>query len=210
MRDDPEHARRFWENDHVEPARSLVLGTVAGLSGLAVGRAAAQIPGGFNPFVFSVASGDPTPDAVVIWTRLARAADDPTPVSDAPVAVEWAVATDQGMAQILRRGVAMAVPEFGHSVHVDVQGLDADRPYWYRFRVGGEAGRLAAPNTLPLPSAALSSFRFNVVTCQHWENGYFDAYDGMQDDDAAFVLHLGDYIYEVGRGGVRQHETKKP
>lgn len=193
--------------------RQVVLGACAGLGvfGLPsyVRRATAQVASGFNPFVFSVASGDPTPDAVVIWTRLARAADDPTPIAESPVEVEWVVTADEGMAQIVQKGVATAVPEFGHSVHVDVQGLASDRPYWYMFRVGSKESPVGRTRTLPTPTASLASFRFNVVTCQHWEQGYFDAYDGMKDDDAAFVLHLGDYIYDVRRGGVRLHETKK-
>jgi alkaline phosphatase D len=135
--------------------------------------------------------------------------NEPTPVAAGPVAVEWVLATDPTMTNILRQGVAMAQPEYGFSVHVDVQGLAPDCHYWYNFRVGGSASPIGRTRTLPAAETASSRFRFNVVSCQHWENGYFDAYDGMKDDDAAFVLHLGDYIYEVGRGGVRNHEARK-
>ena len=164
-----------------------------------VRRATAQSLSGFDPFPFSVASGDPTQDAVVIWTRLARAVNEPTPVAAGPVAVEWVLATDPTMTNILRQGVAMAQPEYGFSVHVDVQGLAPDCHYWYNFRVGGSASPIGRTRTLPAAETASSRFRFNVVSCQHWENGYFDAYDGMKDDEASFVLHLGDYIYGVGR-----------
>ncbi|WP_162895006.1 alkaline phosphatase D family protein [Rhizobium terrae] len=159
-------------------------------------------------FPFSVASGDPTSDAVVLWTRLARAVDDLTPVAAGPVEVEWIVASDEKMSDVVRRGIGIARPEFGHSVHVDVEGLQPDRSYWYAFRLGGEISPVGRTRTLPSALAPHSRFRFNVVSCQHWENGYFDAYDGMADDDASLVLHMGDYIYEVGRGGVRSHESK--
>ncbi|WP_342360336.1 alkaline phosphatase D family protein [Terrarubrum flagellatum] len=172
-------------------------------------RATAQTITGFNPFVFSVASGDPTADAVVLWTRLARAFNDLSPIGEGPVAVEWVLAEDEGLKRVVRSGVATAVPEFGHSVHVDAQGLDSDRAYWFMFRTGGKESPVGRTRTLPRASAAPTTFHFNVASCQHWENGYFNAYDGMKDDDAAFVLHLGDYIYETGRGGARQHESKK-
>lgn len=161
-------------------------------------------------FPFSVASGDPTANAVVLWTKLARAVDDLTPVSSDPIEVEWVVATDDRLASVARRGIALAHPELGHSVHVDVDGLQPDRQYWYAFKVGGATSPVGRTRTLPAADASLARFRFNVVSCQHFENGYFDAYDGMSDDDSAFVLHLGDYIYEVGRGGVRAHESKAP
>lgn len=161
-------------------------------------------------FPFSVASGDPTANAVVLWTKLARAVDDLTPLSRHPIEVEWIVAADERLSKVVRSGVGLARPEYGHSVHVDVDGLQPDRWYWYAFKTGGEMSPVGRTRTLPAADAAISRFRFNVVSCQHWENGYFDAYDGMADDDSSFVLHLGDYIYEVGRGGVRSHETKAP
>lgn len=161
-------------------------------------------------FPFSVASGDPTADAVILWTRLAKAVDDPTPVSDEAIEVEWIVASDERLANVVRSGIGIARPELGHSVHVDVEGLQPDRPYWYAFRLGGKMSPIGRTRTLPAANGTVSRFRFNVVSCQHWENGYFDAYDGMAEDDASFVLHLGDYIYEVGRGGVRSHETTAP
>lgn len=174
---------------------------------LAIRKSAAQAAAAFP---FSVASGDPTTNAVVLWTRLARAVDDPTPVSADPIQVEWIVASDERLSDVVRSGIGLARPEYGHSVHVDVDALQPDRSYFYAFRVGGEMSPVGRTRTLPAAGVSHQRFRFNVVSCQHWENGYFDAYDGMADDDASFVLHLGDYIYEVGRGGVRAHETKDP
>lgn len=175
---------------------------------LIIRTAAAQALAAGAGFPFSVASGDPTSDAVVLWTKLARAADDLTPVAAGPVEVELMVANDERLTDIIRRGTGIARPELGHSVHVDVEGLQPDRVYWYAFKLGGQMSPVGRTRTLPSASAPLSRFRFNVVSCQHWENGYFDAYDGMADDEASLVLHMGDYIYEVGRGGVRSHESK--
>ncbi|MDR3399391.1 MAG: alkaline phosphatase D family protein [Pandoraea sp.] len=161
-------------------------------------------------FPFSVASGDPTSDAVVLWTRLARDTRDTTPVSRQPVDVEWVVATDRRLTKVVRRGVAVAQPAFGHSVHVDVAGLSPDREYWYAFRCGSELSPVGRTRTLPAETGHISRFRFNVVSCQNWEQGYFDAYDGMAADDPSFVMHVGDYIYDVSRGGgVREHERRE-
>lgn len=187
--------------------RQFLLSAGCGVAAPAIWSAATQaLPA--NTFPFSVASGDPTSDAVILWTRLARDAADPTPVAPGAVEVEWLVATDEKLAHVVRRGVALARPELGHSVHVDVQGLLPDRAYWYAFRVGTAMSPVGRTRTLPAPGTALPRFRFNFVCCQHWEQGYFDAYDGMAGDDAALILHLGDYIYDANRGApVRAHET---
>src|SRR5688572_24792275 len=90
-----------------------------------------------DPFALGIASGDPNPTGVVLWTRLA-----PTPLEadggmkPTPVNVRWEVAEDEGMRKVVRRGTATAAAELGHSVHVEVEGLQPDRWYWYRFRAG--------------------------------------------------------------------------
>lgn len=189
--------------------RAFAGGTLAGMSALAapaiLSRAAAHVLRGRDPFPFSVASGDPSAHGMILWTRLARATDDPTPVSRLPVEVEWLVASDPALGKVVARGAAQARPDNGFSVHVDVRGLESDRFYWYVFRLGGVDSPIGRTRTLPHPAATVGRFRFNVASCQNWENGFFDAYDGMAGDDAAFVLHLGDYIYDTNRGGVRRH-----
>lgn len=187
--------------------RSFLAGSALAVAAPALVRGAWGAPASAT-FPFSVASGDPTADAVILWTRLARAIDDPAPVSGGPVEVEWLVASDERLVKVVRRGTAIARPALGHSVHVDVRGLEPDRLYWYAFRLGGLMSPVGRTRTLPTPQAQLSRFRFNMVCCQNWEAGYFDAYDGMADDDASFVLHLGDYIYDTSWGGVRAHDTK--
>ena len=94
------------------------------------------------PFQLGVASGDPLPDGFVIWTRLA-----PNPLEighgmpSAAVPVKWEVSTDTGFSSPVRSGEAMARPELGHAVHVEVEGLEPGRPYFFRFVAGRERPR---------------------------------------------------------------------
>ncbi|MBB2165163.1 hypothetical protein HLH26_11570 [Gluconacetobacter sp. 1b LMG 1731] len=158
-------------------------------------------------FPFSVASGDPLSDRVILWTRLARSATDPEPFATTAVPVRWLIAEDRALAHPVRTGTAHARPESGFSVHVDVTGLLADRVYYYAFFFNGERSPVGRTRTLPAPRALPTDARFAVVCCQNWENGYFDAYRDIVDQDLQFVLHLGDYIYDVTRGGgVRRHD----
>ncbi len=90
-----------------------------------------------DPFSLGVASGDPLPDGVVIWTRLAPeplAKDGSGGMPDRKVPVTWEVASDEGFRKVVRRGLSFAAPELAHSVHVEVEGLDPAREYFYRFR----------------------------------------------------------------------------
>jgi len=158
-------------------------------------------------FSLGVASGEPGPDSVVLWTRLA-----PDPLSGGgmpptPVPVRWEIAEDEGMRRIVRRGTAIARPDWAHSVHVEAGGLAADRWYWYRFAANGEESPIGRTRTLPAPASRPAQIRFAVASCQDFQNGYYSAYRHMAGENLDLVLHLGDYIYEYpGRAGrVRQH-----
>lgn len=171
-------------------------------------RAFAQAPRGAFPFTLGVASGDPVPDGFVIWTRLA-----PDPLAPdwgmppAPVLVGWEVAEDPGFARIAARGEAAARPELAHSVHVEVAGLAPGRPWFYRFRLGGEASAPGRARTAPAPGADPARLRFAFAGCQHYEHGHFTAWKHIAaEPDLDFVFHYGDYIYEYsgrprGAGG---------
>ena len=112
--------------------RGFILGSGA-LTGLAVAsqwrRVIAQPKFSDNPFKLGVASGDPLPDSVVLWTRLAPEPVNGGGIPSQPVPVQWQIARDENMNQVVQRGEAMAEPELGHSVHVEVGGLEPDR--WY-------------------------------------------------------------------------------
>ena len=187
--------------------RDLLTGGLA-LLGLGAARRA---PGRslFQPSAFplGVASGDPTPDGVVLWTRLAL---DPLNGGGMPpddVEVVWEVARDEGMTDVARRGTSVASGALGHSVHVEVDGLEPGRWYWYRFRAGTDESAVGRTRTLPAAGARPDRLRFAFASCQHYEHGYYTAYRHMAEDDLDLVFHLGDYIYEgaASDGRVRRH-----
>jgi alkaline phosphatase D len=172
-----------------------------------------------DPFSLGVASGDPLPDGVVIWTRLAPdplADDGRGGMPDRKVPVRWEVATDEGFRKVVRRGLAFAAPQLAHSVHVEVEGLDPAREYYYRFKAGQEISPLGRTKTSPSPGAKVDKLRFAFASCQQYEHGYYTAYSHMAEEDLDLVIHLGDYIYEYGKneyvapgGNVRKHVPGK-
>src|SRR6187431_1912335 len=117
------------------------------------------------PFTLGVASGDPLPDGVVLWTRLAPDPLDGGGMPAARVEVGWEIARDQGFRTIEQKGVEIARPELGHTVHVEVSGLQPGREYWYRFRAGSEVSQVGRTKTAPAADAAVDSLRFGVCGC---------------------------------------------
>ncbi|CAM5579680.1 alkaline phosphatase D family protein [Streptomyces pharetrae] len=150
-----------------------------------------------NPFTLGVASGDPLPDAVVLWTRLAPAPYEPDGgLGQEQVSVNWEVALDDLFVIVVREGVALAHPEYAHSVHVDVQGLTPDTTYYYRFTVGTWVSPQGRTRTAPAEGSAVSSLRLAAVACQAYHDGYYTAYRHLAQEDIDLVFHLGDYLYE--------------
>lgn len=179
-------------------ARRGLLRGAAGLAALAVAappQARAQAPG--DPFTLGVASGDPWPDSVVLWTRLA-----PTPLAPGggmaagPATLRWELAADARMARVVQSGEVVARPEEAHCVHLVVQGLDPARSYFYRFRHGAHASSIGRTRTAPAPGTD-AEIRFLNAGCQHYEHGHFTAWrHAAAEEDLDFVFHYGDYIYE--------------
>lgn len=164
-----------------------------------------------TPFSLGVASGDPTPDGVVLWTRLVPDFTDPRALGTRSFVVDFELAEDENFTSLVRRGSQVARPELGHSVHVEARGLQAGRTYFYRFHVGGITSPVGRTRTLPAWSALPDTARVGVASCQHYEHGYFSAYRDMVAQDPNFILHLGDYIYESSWGPqFRQHEGVEP
>jgi alkaline phosphatase D len=163
------------------------------------------------PFALGVASGDPLPSSVILWTRLSTDSLGATGagIPSSAVVVHWMVALDQKLEKIVKQGNAVAVPELAHSVHVDVRGLEPDREYFYAFRVGGEQSPVGRTKTTPAAGAKVDKLRFAFMSCSDWQNGYFTAYDGLAQENLDFALHLGDYIYEYAADpkAVRQHNS---
>ncbi|WP_433374658.1 alkaline phosphatase D family protein [Actinoplanes sp. CA-142083] len=157
-------------------------------------------------FTLGVASGDPLPDGVVLWTRALGLPDRSFPV-------RWEIALDSRFARGRRSGTAIARPELGHSVHVDVRGLRPDTVYYYRFRLSGQITPIGRTRTAPAPTAHPRGLRFAFASCQDFQAGFYNAYTHMAAEDLAFVAFLGDYIYEGPRNAaaIRQHEgTDEP
>ncbi|MFN0101256.1 MAG: alkaline phosphatase D family protein [Bryobacteraceae bacterium] len=163
------------------------------------------------PFSLGVASGDPAEDGVVIWTRLAPKPLEGGGMPDTAVPVDWRVAEDEGMKRIVKKGRTMAAPALGHSVHVEVAGLRPDRWYWYQFQAGGESSPVGRTRTAPAAGALPERLRYAFASCQHWEAGYFTAYEHMAAENPDLVVHLGDYIYEGAPrpGYPRRHNSNE-
>ena len=162
------------------------------------------------PFSLGVASGDPLPDGVVLWTRLA-----PKPLEPAggmppePVEVSWQIADDDAMTRIVQSGTTRATPEWSHSIHIEVTGLRPERWYWYRFKVGTELSPIGRTRTAPPLDALPARLRFAFASCQHYETGFYTAYQHMAREDLDLIVHLGDYIYEGAAAAdrVRRHPS---
>jgi alkaline phosphatase D len=182
--------------------RTLLRGALgAGLFAPSVKLATATAQTAFktNPFTLGVASGDPAADGFVIWTRLA-----PEPLlgrggmAPAPVDVTWEIAADPEMKQIVRSGSTIARIEFAHSVHVETEGLEPARDYFYRFQSGGVESPIGRARTLPAAAAQPSQIKFGAAGCQAWEGGYYTAWRAVAEENFDFVFLYGDYIYEHG------------
>ncbi len=159
-----------------------------------------------NPFTLGVASGSPTHDSVVLWTRLAqpRGPSDSGLLAPA-LTVRWEVAHDPQFKRIAVSGQSQALAEWGHSVHVEVPGLEPDRWYHYRFMTGDAVSATGRTRTFPAPGAAAKKLRVAYASCQNWEHGYYSAYRHMRAEQLDVVMFLGDYIYEYpsSRSAVR-------
>jgi alkaline phosphatase D len=198
---------------HEAQTRRRLLARAAGLAGFALTPMAWASDAGearlFGyPFTLGVASGEPAPDGVVLWTRLAPRPDQPDGgMGRGPVRVAWEIAEDEGLTRIAARGRTLAVAEAGHSVHVEVAGLKPGREYWYRFAAGGEASPVGRTCTAPAPGAPVERLRLAYGACQRFEQGFYAAHADIARHAPDLVLFLGDYIYEkIGSlEGVRPH-----
>jgi alkaline phosphatase D len=178
-------------------------------------RAPTPIPGVTDGvFGVGVASGDPLPDGVILWTRLAPRPSEGGGMPARDVPVDWQIATDEGFRSVVRAGTQTAQAAFAHSVHVDVRGLEPGRDYFYRFRAGtvlspvGRTRTAAAPGSGP--DAASGELSFALASCQDFQNGYWAAFDAIAADRPDLVVHVGDYIYEYdpdSRYPDRRHTT---
>lgn len=190
----------------LQAAAIITGGGLVSLSGCAP---ALQLRYPANPFQLGVASGDPQADSVVLWTRLSLDPLGPTGAGLPAQAIDvtWELAHDEGFRQVVKQGRSPATPERGYAVHAEVYGLEPQRTYFYRFHSGNATSPVGRTRTLPRAQDDVNALTLAFVSCSDYQNGYFNAYRHLAEDDPDLVLHLGDYIYEYGPNekGVRQH-----
>ncbi|MEV0317888.1 alkaline phosphatase D family protein [Streptomyces sp. NPDC050658] len=165
-----------------------------------------------DPFTLGVASGDPQPGSVLLWTRLAPKPYEPgSGLPNERVTVHWELAHDARFRRIARRGSVTAHPEFNHSVHVEVGNLDSARTYYFRFKAGQWISDTGRTRTAPAAGSKVSALTLAAVSCQAYHDGYFTAYKHLAEDDVDVVFHLGDYLYEYAVnavGGARNYTDR--
>ncbi|MCC6600897.1 MAG: alkaline phosphatase D family protein [Crocinitomicaceae bacterium] len=156
-----------------------------------------QLNGCTGPFYHGVASGDPLPDRVIIWTRITP---EPSQM-DEEIAVSWKVATDTAMVNIVQSGEVVTSASSDFTVKADVQGLSPGTFYFYEFQTGVFLSPRGRTKTAPVGDTT-DSLRFAIVSCANFEAGYFNVYRSLlQRSDFDAVVVLGDYIYEYETGG---------
>ena len=186
--------------------RMFLAGSAAAAAGLGPGGALAQPAAATSTnagvFRHGIASGDPLPDAVLLWTRVTPTADSLPGLGAGPrVAVGWQVASDPGFRRVVAHGSTVTGPERDHTVKVDARGLVPATAYYYRFTLDRTTSPVGRTRTAPAPTSSPDRLRFALVSCSNWEAGYFSAYRHLAArGDLDAVLHLGDYVYEYGTG----------
>ena len=156
-----------------------------------------------DPFLLGVASGDPLPGSVILWTRLVTDLVDATGqggLGESDHAVLWEIATDEDFTDIVKDGTEPASAEFGHSVHADAHGLKPDTWYWYRFRIGDYTSPVGRTRTTPENDAPVDTLKFAFASCQSRTAGYWTSYAHLVADEPDLVFFLGDYVYEYPGG----------
>lgn len=188
-------------------SRRAVLKSLAGFAGTFVAAAGApfaaaqprSLTTGRYRFPHGVASGDPQPDGVVLWTRVESLEGN---VDRVDVRVQ--ISRKPEFSEIVLDETLVATQASDHTLRLVVQGLEPDSTYFYRFLAGGDQSRLGRTRTAPDPNVERPA-RFAFAACQNYEQAYYGAWARLLADDHAapteqqldFVLFLGDFIYEV-------------
>ena len=157
-------------------------------------------------FRHGVASADPLPDGVLLWTRC-------TTDATGPVTVDWWIGLSPDA--VVARGTAEAAPDRDHTVHVEVGGLEPATAYWYGFSAGGTASPVGRTRTAPALDGPEGHLRLGLTSCAYWSCGFFNAYARLAARQLDLVVHVGDYIYEndvmrTSRRQVRGHRPRGP
>jgi alkaline phosphatase D len=157
---------------------------------------------GLSPgaFTHGIASGDPLPDGVILWTRFAH---------NASGRIGWQIAEDESFARVARQGETAASPGNDYCAKVDVRGLQPGRAYFYRFL--SASGPSVVGRTRTAPAGATDALTIALFSCSNFPYGYFHAYGhAAQREDVDLAIHCGDYIYEMQRGDYPSAEEAVP
>ncbi|TCR22143.1 alkaline phosphatase D family protein [Streptomyces sp. BK205] len=203
--------QRTADSNSLSPRRRTVVKAAAATAVLAAPLAAA-IPARAAEapaFLHGVASGDPLPDGILLWTRVTPTAEAVPGSGLGPdTEVAWTVAKDKAFTNVVAKGSVTATAASDHTVKADVRGLAPATDYWFRFSAGGTDSPAARTRTAPAADATVTNLRFGVVSCANWEAGYFSSYRHLAArGDLDAWLHLGDYIYEYGTGEYGTRDT---
>lgn len=163
----------------------------AGVDLVGCGQIGQGVPGTYR-FTHGVASGDPKATSVVFWTRCLAVAPH-----SGPIDVVLQLSTTPGFESTAAGALVSATVQFDYTVRVKINDLAPDTRYWYRFIAGGDFSPVGQTRTAPAPESGRSEIRFAWMTCQHWGSNHWGAMDMIAAEDLDFVVHLGDYIYEV-------------
>lgn len=147
-------------------------------------------------FQQGVASGDPKPDRVVLWTRVEPAAAGKPPTED--IALEYVIAKDPDLLDIVARGSLTALASADHTVRLVPTGLSSGTTYHYRFELpAGTTTQVGRTKTAPDPTADVP-VKFAMAACQDFIGRFWHSWRAFLDEkvDVDFIMYLGDYIYE--------------
>lgn len=146
-----------------------------------------------KPFYHGVASGDPLPESIILWTRV-------TPDTQlTKIDVSWEISNDQDFQDISALGNFETNAARDYTVKVEADGLIAGLQYFYRFTALEATSPIG--KTITAPAEGEKEIKLAVASCSNYEFGYFNAYASIaEEDDLNAVVHLGDYIYEYGTG----------
>ncbi|MCR9268717.1 MAG: alkaline phosphatase D family protein [Hyphomonadaceae bacterium] len=159
----------------------------------------AAYPGTAN-FIHGVASGDPLPDSVIIWTRVTPDAAYP----GTPIPISFGVFEDEALEKPVRYGQYYAMADRDYTVKVNLTDLEPDKVYYFRFVAKVTSGDVSSPTGRTKTAAASGDkpVKFAVISCSNFPFGYFHVYrDIAETPDLDAVIHLGDYLYEYGIDG---------
>ena len=152
-----------------------------------------------DPFTLGVASGDPTDQSVILWTRLAVDSLNGGGMPAQDIEVLWEVSSTDTFDDIVSSGLATAEERFGHAVHIDVPLSTGESIVFYRFRIGDYVSPIGKTR-LSSPSGSTTPIKVAAVSCQNYTDGFYNAYADLVEQSPDLVTFLGDYIYESGVG----------